>query len=685
MSDDSGLSVLLVEDNPGERWLFAEILRSRGHTVTACEAGDDGFEAFAKGRHQLILLDLMLPGIDGLEVCRRIRNEPEGDRPVILVVTGKSAPDVLESVLEAGANDYLAKPIDVAVLNIRLAVAEREVRVQTERHRARADLEVKSTELSKLFSSLPDVFFSVDVPAGRLIQVSPAAGRIFGVDPEELLRSPDIWARLLYPGTITNPEEAFRNLAPGESVTHRAEIPDTPRGRRLLQFTLTPHWEGDVLVRVDGVVSDVTATYQTQDELAIRNRELLSLFEISELAMQVETFEAAGPLLTTLSEMTGFPVVAIEEFERSRDAIVVVASHGIPKPEGPEPLIIPLVDTLATKAIETRKAVVAVDPHSREHNPKYFGDLGLRTFIAVPLIVGTEVLGVFVLCHPEPVGIDEGKLRWIESLVNTVAAFTDRVRAAGDLREREANYRQLAEQLQRANDELESFAYSVSHDLRAPLRTMTGFAHALVEDHGDQLGASARDFAQRIISSGRWAEGLISDLLSYSRLSFETLELQPVSLTEVIQTVQEQLSSDIAETNATIEVEGELPTVMAVSAILTQVLSNLVSNAIKFVPEDRTPHVLVRAELSERAVRIWVEDNGIGIPEGQEERIFKVFERLSDNQNIPGTGIGLAIVRRGMERIGGSAGVESRENGTAFWFEIRERRTRARRPFSRRR
>jgi signal transduction histidine kinase/DNA-binding NarL/FixJ family response regulator len=685
LSDDPGLSVLLVEDNPGERWLFAEILRSRGHAVTACEAGDEALVAFQEGRHQLVLLDLILPGLDGLEVCRRIRADPAGEQPVILVVTAKNEPDVLESVLDAGANDYVAKPVDVAVLNIRLAVAEREVRLQAERERVRAELEVKSRELSMLFSSLPSVFFSVDLMKDRLIQVSAAAGRMFGEDPAELPEKPKVWKRLLYPGTLEEPEEVFRRLSPGESVTHRAELMLDSEGPCLLQFTLTPHWEEDVLVRVDGVVSDVTTTFKAQDELGIRNQELRSLFEISELAMQVESFEAADPLLAGLSEMTGFPVVVIEEYDAERDAMVVVASHGIQKPDGPEPMVIRPVDTLATRAIEKREPVVAVDPPSREHNPGYFTSLKLRTFIGVPLVVGTEVLGVFVLCHPEPIGVDERKLRWIESLANTVASFTERVRAADDLRDREANYRQIAEQLQRANNELEGFAYSVSHDLRAPLRTMTGFAHALVEDHGDQLTASARDFAQRIITSGRRAEGLISDLLSYSRLSFETLELQPVELKEVVQTVKEQLGSDITERNATVDVEGELPTVMAVGAILTQVLSNLISNAIKFVPEDRDPHVVIRPEHRENRVRIWVEDNGIGIPEGQEERIFRVFERLTDNQDVPGTGIGLAIVRRGVERIGGTTGVEHRKNGTAFWFEIQERRTRTWRPFGRRR
>ena len=186
MSEGSGLSVLLVEDTPGERWLFSEILRSRGHTVTACETGDEAVEAWSEGRHDLVLLDLMLPGIDGLEVCRRIRANPDGERPVVLVVTAKDEPDVLESVLEAGANDYVGKPVDVAVLNIRLAVAEQSVREHTERIRAREALEESNEQLALLFASLPDVFFSIDLLEDRLIQISPPVRELFGITREEM-------------------------------------------------------------------------------------------------------------------------------------------------------------------------------------------------------------------------------------------------------------------------------------------------------------------------------------------------------------------------------------------------------------------------------------------------------------------------------------------------------------------
>ena len=211
------LHVLLVEDNPGERWLFSEILRSRGHVVTACEDGEAAWDAFQEQFAHLLLLDLVLPGIDGLELTRRIRNSPGGDQPVILVVTGKNEPDVLESVLEAGANDYVAKPVDIALLNIRLAVAEREVRTQAERKATQAELLSTTSELSTLFENLDEVFFSVDVPEDRLIQVSPAAQEILGVKPEELLENPDLWHEVLYPAVLTNADSILVQVDPGDS------------------------------------------------------------------------------------------------------------------------------------------------------------------------------------------------------------------------------------------------------------------------------------------------------------------------------------------------------------------------------------------------------------------------------------------------------------------------------------
>ncbi|MBT5045880.1 MAG: hypothetical protein HOM57_12630, partial [Gemmatimonadales bacterium] len=257
------------------------------------------------------------------------------------------------------------------------------------------------------------------------------------------------------------------------------------------------------------------------------------------------------------------------------------------------------------------------------------------------------------------------------SLAATVATHVERLEAQEAIRESEMRHRTLATQPQQANQELESFAHSVSHDLRAPLRTMQGFAHALVQNFGNELSDEARDYARRIIASGQQSEKLISDLLAYSRLSLERLELMPVELIDVVDQAREQVQADLTESQAHVTVEEPLPAVRGNVTALVQVVANLLSNAVKFVPDDRKPEVRIWSEKREGSVRLWVEDNGVGVPVGQEERIFRVFERLAESGNRPGTGIGLAIVRRGLQRVGGECGVEHLpDGGSGFWIEI---------------
>ena len=231
---------------------------------------------------------------------------------------------------------------------------------------------------------------------------------------------------------------------------------------------------------------------------------------------------------------------------------------------------------------------------------------------------------------------------------------------------------QRTDQLEAANKELESFAYSVSHDLRAPLRAMEGFANALLEDYADSLDSAGRDYAMRVVSAAQHMDTLIQDLLAYSRLSRSALKPSAVSLDGVLGEVMHQFNPEINNTGAQIRVERPLPEVMGDHATLVQVLSNLLSNAIKFVQPGVKPGVKIWAEEKNGKVRLWVEDTGIGIDPQYYDRIFRIFERLQGVETYPGTGIGLAIVKKGLERMGGQAGVESTPGrGSKFWVELR--------------
>ncbi|MBM1175247.1 sensor histidine kinase [Microvirga arabica] len=271
-----------------------------------------------------------------------------------------------------------------------------------------------------------------------------------------------------------------------------------------------------------------------------------------------------------------------------------------------------------------------------------------------------------------------GVLALISAILGVI--WIGRQRANARLLDAEQRFRQDLErkveertaQLSQANRELDAFAYTISHDLRAPLRAMHGYAGALVEDYGSILPEEGHRFTDRIVSAAERMEVLIEDILTYSRLAREEVSVRPVDLEATVEKVIANAEPIIREAKARVEVEPPLPDVMAHAPTLAQVMDNLLSNAIKFIPSGQTPHVSIRAEESDGRVRLWVEDNGIGIDPAHQERVFQPFQRLHGVESYPGTGIGLAIVRRSIERMGGRSGVISEPGqGSRFWIELR--------------
>lgn len=204
------------------------------------------------------------------------------------------------------------------------------------------------------------------------------------------------------------------------------------------------------------------------------------------------------------------------------------------------------------------------------------------------------------------------------------------------------------------------FSHSVAHDLRAPLRAMTGFAEILREELRDVLGERGRDYVGRIHDAARQLSQMIEGLLQLGRLTEAELACKPLAPERAL---------DWARADEDLSVESPLPLVTAHEPTLILVFEHLLANARTFVAPGVRPKVRVRGEARGEAARIWIEDNGVGIPPEHAARIFGVFVRL--HPKYPGTGIGLAIVARAVERMGGRAGVEpGPEGGSRFWIEL---------------
>lgn len=220
-----------------------------------------------------------------------------------------------------------------------------------------------------------------------------------------------------------------------------------------------------------------------------------------------------------------------------------------------------------------------------------------------------------------------------------------------------------------SNAELEAFAYSVSHDLRAPLRAIGGFAEAMREDCAANLDERGLDYLNEITNAAARMNVLVQDLLDYGRVSRVDMTLNKVNLAEAVQHAAKQLGED-RHGSLSVDVPSEL-FLEAHRPVLVQVILNLLTNAFKFHGKNSVPNVRLFAERRDARVRLSVRDNGIGIAPHHQERIWKVFERLHEREAYPGTGIGLAIVKRAVGRMQGSCGVESDlGRGSTFWIEL---------------
>ncbi len=234
-----------------------------------------------------------------------------------------------------------------------------------------------------------------------------------------------------------------------------------------------------------------------------------------------------------------------------------------------------------------------------------------------------------------------------------------------------AYQQQLEEQaarLKEALSELEHMSYSIMHDMRAPLRAIIGFGDMIAEKEGKFLSAESRGYLERMKAASVRMDYLIRDVLNYSVIARAELPLHPVNVSELVRSIVETYPA-LQQPQAEISVATDMPAVQGNEAALTQCFSNLLENAVKFAQPGRTAHVQVHGEAVDGWVRISVEDDGVGIPAGMQDRIFRLFQRGSNAGDS--TGIGLAIVRKAAERMGGRVGVISElGHGSRFWVEL---------------
>lgn len=293
---------------------------------------------------------------------------------------------------------------------------------------------------------------------------------------------------------------------------------------------------------------------------------------------------------------------------------------------------------------------------------------GIRALAFVPITYDKRLLGKFMLYYDAPRHFSEAEIHSAQTIASQVAFAIERQQTEEGL-ERLVSERTAS--LKEAVAQMEEFSYTVSHDLRAPLRGMQTYSQALLEDFAGALGPEAVHYLRRISDNAARLDKMILDVLTLSRITRTDLRQEPVSLTKLLHEIVQHYPSMQAP-QAQIRIDPLLD-VLGHEPSLTQAVSNLLSNAVKFVPPGVTPEVRVWTERREDLIRLWVEDKGIGIDPKYHHRLFTMFERIHPQLKYEGTGVGLAIVRKAVERMGGKVGLESDgATGSRFWIELRQ-------------
>jgi signal transduction histidine kinase len=381
--------------------------------------------------------------------------------------------------------------------------------------------------------------------------------------------------------------------------------------------------------------------------------------------------EALDGICRSSLEIFGDRARAAAVVVRSGDRLITRARAGLTG-AGEEP--VPFLRSFAAIVMEQERTAYVDDlakrPDLLVRRP---AGVSFRSVLAAPIRLAGAPAGAVEVYAAAPRQWTVEEFRVVEWVAAQASLVLEARRLTEELSKTNASLEETVasrtRQLQRLVEELEHFSYTITHDMRAPLRAMRGFAEILAAEHDAMPEERRKDFLGRIVTAAGRMDRLITDALAYSKVGRHELPLNPVDPSSLLKGMLESYP-EFQPPRALIQVEGPLPAVLANEAGLTQCFSNLLGNAVKFIEPGKKPEVRIRAErLSDDLVRIWFEDNGIGVPAEMQPRIFGMFQRAS--KAFDGTGIGLALVKKVIDRMEGRVGVESSGQGSRFWLELK--------------
>jgi PAS domain S-box-containing protein len=571
-----------------------------------------------------------------------------------------------------------------------------------------------SEEKYRLISSVSsDYMFSSQLGSDGNLQLNWVAGafeRITGYTYEDYVARGG-WTAALHPDDKEKDAQDMEILQTNQPVTSELRTINKKGEILWVRVYAQPRWdnESNRLMGIYGAVQEITSQKKADEELEQHAEEMYLLYQMGMvLTTGQDMYQTLRRLLDHIRHLFVLDTFFVGIFDNETGIISYPLYENFN-----EPLQIPSRNLnenpgISGEVIFKQRAVYIPDMDApradKTHTPIVVGTTHTRSFLGVPMITHERVIGLVSVQSQQPNAYDERQIRLLETIAAQIGTalekaklldklqqeLSERKLAEGEVRKlnieleqrvrertialtvSEGSLRERSIQLEATNKELEAFAYSVSHDLRAPLRAIKGFSQILLKDFASRLNEEGLDFLQRISQSASQMSELIESLLTLSRLTRGELFREDVNLTLLAEGILERLH----------EQEPERPVTWAVSKglqahvdekLFRTVLENLLGNAWKYTSRTEKPTIEMGSIIKENRTVYFVRDNGVGFDMANAGKLFGAFQRLHTDSEFPGHGIGLATIKRIINRHGGVVWAEAEPGkGATFFFSLND-------------
>lgn len=605
--------ILLVDDKPANILALEGLLAGPERTMLNAYSGEEALKIALEKKLDLIILDVQMPNMDGFEVAKILQsNKKTREIPIIFASAEKKEHASILKGFGEGAVDYLFKPLDPDLTRAKVSVL---LKV----HMQKKELIEKNALLEKsavLINNSADIIGIIDTATLKIEEINRAFTTLSGYSEQEARDTSLLF--FLHAADRARVQElsAVRN----EMLSFETRIYCKDRSIKWLDW--------NVVVK--------------NHKWFINARDITEIKHVERIRNYLATVVKQSNDSIYIHDHDGNIISWNEGAERiygygESEALQMKIWNIIPEYLQPE------TQALVSRILEGDKIEFMETKRVTKH-----GKL-------VDVLFSASVIADPGSSHP--------------SIVITERDITRQKLADQQIRQLNVSLQKNIQQLQATNRELESFSYSVSHDLRAPLRALNGNAHILEEDFGPKLEDEAKKILAKITFNVRKMDGLINDLLSFSKVGKKEVRKSIVNMEEIVRNV----ASEVA-TGAPVPINviiHPLPEAFGDYAMLNQVWTNLISNAVKYSSKNEQPVVEVgfSGELADG--EYYVKDNGAGFDMAYAGKLFGTFQRLHDSSEFEGTGIGLAIVHRIITKHGGTIRAYAEpDKGATFWFRI---------------